>query len=171
MASPRSEIRSHPAFRTLSNEFFKPYPPYVLVDSETDASAVLSAGCEPEYLVVLDVTGPPGTKNLKSNNIHEYKERIGILICMLPDDIDLRTVAGQSLTLLATGGTAIGFASPKQADAWRWACTEWAQQQKTQDAQGQEQDAVSLEWSVGDMEVGGWVHWSVVKKAPEWAFC
>ncbi|KAG9079750.1 hypothetical protein FRC06_007512, partial [Ceratobasidium sp. 370] len=54
MASSTPAINSHPNFRALSNDFFKPYPPYVLVDSEADAKSVLGAGCEAGYLLVLD---------------------------------------------------------------------------------------------------------------------
>jgi len=54
MTAPRPDIISHDTFRPLSHEFFKPYPPYVLVNSREDADPVLSAGCEPGYLLVLD---------------------------------------------------------------------------------------------------------------------
>jgi len=183
MSSSIPEITTHPSFRLLSNDFLKPYPPYVLVDSEADAAAVLTAGCEPGYLVVLDAANAlPGTKTLALNYIKEYKERIGVLVCTLPakgdaksqdstPSRDLLTLASQSLSLLATSGTMIGFADPKELDVWKQACMEWAQREKVRDVEDREQDGVVLEWSAKDGREDGWLPWSVVKKAPEWAFC
>jgi hypothetical protein len=185
MSTSRPTITSHRVFHSLSNEFFNPYPPYVLVNSEADAQAVLSTGCESEYLVVLDAkyvflmiespnlisnlhsSAPPDTKSLTSDNIEKYKERIGILICTLPSGSDLPTLANHLSTLLATGGTMIGFGSPQQSGEWKQACTEWAAQQKTQDVQGQERDGIALDWSMDDAKDAEWGQWSVVKKAPE----
>jgi hypothetical protein len=65
----------------------------------------------------------------------------------------------------------IGFASPEESKGWKQACTEWADQEKVKDADGKEQDGVVVEWSQVDGREDGWVAWSLVKKAPEWAFC
>ncbi|KDN37140.1 hypothetical protein RSAG8_10349, partial [Rhizoctonia solani AG-8 WAC10335] len=35
----------------------------------------------------------------------------------------------------------------------------------------QEQDGITIEWSGNNVKGDEWVQWSVVKKAPEWAFC
>jgi len=94
-----------------------------------------------------------------------------MVIYALPLDVDLSMVAGWILGLLSIDGTAIGFANPQQSTQWREACLEWAKAQKTEDLQGQEQDSILLEWSAKDVEGDQWVQWSVVKKAPEWAFC
>ncbi|KAG9085639.1 hypothetical protein FS749_004266 [Ceratobasidium sp. UAMH 11750] len=164
MASSTPSITSHPGFRVLSNEFYKPYPPYVLVDSGADTKPVLGAGCEAGYLLVLDADAPEGTKKLSSSNINEYRDRVGILILsQLPPD------PSQSLRLIATGGTMIGFASPLASKRWKEACIEWAKQEKVLDAAGKEQDGVVLEWDASESD--GWVAWSVTKKAPDWAFC
>ncbi|KAF8598576.1 hypothetical protein BDV93DRAFT_526669 [Ceratobasidium sp. AG-I] len=182
MSSSIPEITTHPSFRSLSNDFFKPYPPYVLVNSESDAAAVLKAGCESGYLVVLDASAPSGTKSLSTNNTQEYKERVGIVAYTLPTDKSneskenvpneaLSALASQLLNLLATGGTMIGFGDSQKSDAWKQACEDWAQREKVRDTEGKEQDGVVVEWSVKEAREDGWVPWSVVKKAPEWAFC
>ncbi|KAG8735714.1 hypothetical protein FRC10_010231 [Ceratobasidium sp. 414] len=164
MASSTPAIISHPNFRALSNEFFKPYPPYVLVNSEADAKSVLGAGCETGYLLVLDADAPEGTKKISSSNINEYKDRVGIVILTHPS-----SDASQSLSLLSTGGTIIGFASPTVSERWKEACIEWAKREKVLDAAGKEQDGAVLEWDASESD--GWMAWSVIKKAPDWAFC
>ena len=65
----------------------------------------------------------------------------------------------------------IGLADSQISDAWKQACEEWAQGEKVRDAEGKEQDGVVVEWSVNEAGENGWVPWSVVKKAPDWAFC
>ncbi|CAE6442458.1 unnamed protein product [Rhizoctonia solani] len=167
----RPEITSHELFRTLSQDFFKPYPPYVLVNSQEDAKSVLSAECEPGYLLVLGVSNPPDTKLLTSDEVKGFRGRVGIIICTLPSDGDLSIVADQVLESLEIDGTAIGFATSQQSMQWQQACTEWANTQKTHDGQGQERDSVSIEWTSNDVKGDEWVQWSVVKRAPEWAFC
>ncbi|CAE6451809.1 unnamed protein product [Rhizoctonia solani] len=171
MITSHPEPTSHETFRPLSQDFFKSYPPYVLVNSQEDANAVLSAGCEAEYLLVLDADSPPGVKSFKSDEIKEFRGRIGIIIHVLPFDEDLSIVASRLLELLAIDGTAIGFATPEQSIQWNQACFKWAKAQKTVDAQGQEQDGLTLEWSAKDVKGEEWVQWTVIKKAPEWAFC
>ncbi|KAG8714563.1 hypothetical protein FRC12_010027 [Ceratobasidium sp. 428] len=168
MTSSTPAITSHPSFRFLSNDFFKPYPPYVLVTSGTDAKSVLDAGCEAEYLIVLDAVAPEGSKKLSSSDVKEYRERIGLLA------LDLRSIpdisgASQVLSLLSTGGTMIGFASPEAFGKWKSVSQEWAQQEKVINDAGKEQDGVILEWN--STEKDGWTTWSMTKKAPDWAFC
>ncbi|QRV96981.1 hypothetical protein RhiJN_25000 [Ceratobasidium sp. AG-Ba] len=161
-------IASHPKFRELSNEFFKPYPPYVLVNSESDAKEMLNAGCEASYLVVLDAEAPEGSNQLSSANSSKFKSRIGVLAFTLPSNISSLD-ASHPLDLLSTEGTIIGFAHPDVAEHWKSACIEWANLQKTTDTDGKEADGVKVEWSASNRD--GWVEWSIVKKAPEWAFC
>ncbi|KAH7335697.1 hypothetical protein B0J17DRAFT_719313 [Rhizoctonia solani] len=171
MTTSRPEPTSHETFRPLSQDFFNSYPPYVLVNSQEDAKSVLSAGCEAGYLLVLDADSPPGVKSFKSDEINEFRGRIGIIIYALPSNEYLSIVASRLLELLAIDGTAIGFANPEQSIQWKEACFEWAKAQKTVDAQGQKQDGLTLEWSAKDVKGKEWVEWTVVKKAPEWAFC
>ncbi|CAE6444394.1 unnamed protein product [Rhizoctonia solani] len=176
MSTSRPEIIFHDAFRPLSHEFFQPYPPYILVNSREDAESVCSAGCEPGYLLILDVQGPSGAKSLKSNDIGEFQGCVGIVIYALPIDVDLSMVASLILGLLSIDGTAIGYATPQQSAQWKEACLKWAKAQKTEGIQGREQDSIEqdsivLEWSSKDAKGDEWVQWSVTKKAPEWAFC
>ncbi|KAG9125266.1 hypothetical protein FRC07_008335 [Ceratobasidium sp. 392] len=168
MAASTPSITSHPNFRALSNDFFKPYPPYVLVDSEPNAKAILGAGCEAEYLIVLDADAPEDTKKLSSNDTKEYRERIEILVLTLPSDPS-SSDSSRPFSLLSTGGTMIGFASPSVFEKWRNKSEEWASREKVLDAAGKEQDGVVLEWNSSEKD--DWVAWSVTKKAPEWAFC
>ncbi|EUC62895.1 hypothetical protein RSOL_461540 [Rhizoctonia solani AG-3 Rhs1AP] len=171
MPTSRPEIASHELFRPLSQDFFKPYPPYILVNSQEDANSVLSAGCEPGYLLVLNTSSLPGTKSLQSDDIKGFRGRVGIVIWALPFEVDLSIVASQVLESLEVDGTAIGFATAEQSTQWKRACLEWAKAQKTEDAQGGEKDGITIEWSSKDVKGEKWVQWSVVKKAPEWAFC
>ncbi|KAG8712954.1 hypothetical protein FRC09_019288 [Ceratobasidium sp. 395] len=168
MTSSIPAITSHPSFRSLSNDFFKPYPPYVLVTSGIDANSILDAGCEAEYLIVLDAIAPEGAKKLLSSDVNEYRERIGLLVLDLGSIPDISD-ASQVLSLLSTGGTMIGFASPEALGEWKNVSQEWAQREKVMDAAGKEQDGVVLEWNL--TETDRWTAWSMTKKAPDWAFC
>ncbi|KAJ1300355.1 hypothetical protein OPQ81_005174 [Rhizoctonia solani] len=171
MTTSHLEVISHERFRILSQRFFEPYPPYVLVNSQEDAKLVVSTGCEPGYVLVLDADGPSGTKALKSNDIGEFRGRVGIVIYTPPLDADLPIVANRILELLEIDGAAIGFATSRQVMQWKQVCMEWAEGQEARDTQGKGQDGTTIEWSTNDVNAGGWIQWSMVKKAPEWAFC
>ncbi|KAF8695832.1 hypothetical protein RHS03_07879, partial [Rhizoctonia solani] len=173
MTTSHPKITSHQTFRAVSQEFSNPYPPYVLVNSQDDANLVLSAGCELGYLLVLETDGPSGSRILTLNQAGEYRGRIGIIIYTLPTEMDLGAIADQILPLLAIGGTAIGFAPLQQLAPWKEACFAWAKVQETSATQDKSQGGVGLEWADNNASGSGdqWAQWSVVKKAPEWAFC
>ncbi|CEL63440.1 hypothetical protein RSOLAG1IB_10763 [Rhizoctonia solani AG-1 IB] len=175
MTTSHPKITAHEAFRRLSDEFSNPYPPYVLVNSEEDAKSVLSAGCEPGYLLILETDDPSSSKSLKLEKIGEFQGRVGIVIYTVPleADLDLVIEADRVLKYLAIGGTAIGFATLQQSAQWKQACFEWAKLQKTSDGQHSTKDGFELEWTDKNVDGHGdqWAQWSLIKKTPEWAFC